>query len=376
MQLLKEISKKGTTIIISAHTVSNLYLCDKIIFMGTEGKICYDGTYQDCFPYFQVNDFVTIYEMVTTKTDFYAKKYLDNYNPQITNKKIKLKKQEKNFAREVFYLSRRYLKIILNNKFVLSMMLLQGLLIAIFFNIAVPKNGLTKYDSAKLLLFATSCAAMWIGMFNSIQEIVKEKDILKREYMSNLNLNAYLLSKIIVLSIIGLIQSILFITTQFLHFDYPSSGVLFSNVYIEYVVHFFLINISSCSLGLFISTIAKKQETTLVFALIYIMIQLIFSGVLLSLKGFAQKVSYFVIGRYSVSAMGITTNLIEVVKNTKLNEMLSEQVSIQLFLEEAQNYYEYTISHLWNTWSILLMIGGTFLILSFFAIKKIISNYH
>lgn len=40
MQLLKKISKSGTTIIISAHTTSNLDCCDEVIFMGNGGKIC------------------------------------------------------------------------------------------------------------------------------------------------------------------------------------------------------------------------------------------------------------------------------------------------------------------------------------------------
>lgn len=118
-------------------------------------------------------------------------------------------------------------------------MLFQGVIIGLFFNIAVPPNGLKQYDSAKILLFATTCAAMWIGLFNSVQEIVKEKSILKREYMSNLSLKNYICSKIIILGIICFLQSILFIFILALHFEMPSNGLIFHNVLLEYVTHFF-----------------------------------------------------------------------------------------------------------------------------------------
>ena len=46
-------------------------------------------------------------------------------------------------------------------------------------------------------------------MFNSIQEICKERVILKREYMSNLKLPCYMMSKFVLQALLGLIQSII-----------------------------------------------------------------------------------------------------------------------------------------------------------------------
>ena len=57
---------------------------------------------------------------------------------------------------------------------------------------------------------------IWIGLFNTIQEVCKERAILKREYMGNLRLSGYVLSKYIVQGIICLIQATL-LTTIFLN---------------------------------------------------------------------------------------------------------------------------------------------------------------
>ena len=47
MNTLAELSKsEGKTIIMVTHTTQSIHLCDKVIFMGPGGKICYCGSPQ------------------------------------------------------------------------------------------------------------------------------------------------------------------------------------------------------------------------------------------------------------------------------------------------------------------------------------------
>jgi hypothetical protein len=253
-------------------------------------------------------------------------------------------------------------------------MIFQSILIALLFNIAVLSDGLKSYESAKIVLFATTCAAMWIGLFNSVQEIIKEKHIMKREYMSGISLNAYIISKVLVLGFICLLQSILFVGTISLHFELPASGVIFDCLLIENIIHFFLISFSSCMLGLCISSFVKKQEFTLILAIIYMLMQLLFSGILLPLKGIASWVSDFTLGKYAIQTFGTSANLVEVVKTTQLKGFLPKQVSIDLFLEEAEQFFTYTTSNIFNTWSILIIMAFIFIMLSFLLIKRLVKN--
>ena len=48
-----------------------------------------------------------------------------------------------------------------------------------------------------------------MGLLNTIQEVNKERVILKREYMGNLKLPIYMLSKYIVQGVISLIQAVI-----------------------------------------------------------------------------------------------------------------------------------------------------------------------
>ena len=83
------------------------------------------------------------------------------------------------------------------------------------------------YESTKSMMFALSCAAIWIGIFDSIQEICKERSVLKREYMANLKLPGYILSKILVQAGLGLIQSVFLTGTFLLLLRSDEKGIFF-----------------------------------------------------------------------------------------------------------------------------------------------------
>ncbi len=106
-------------------------------------------------------------------------------------------------------LTGRYAELLWNDRQRLALLLIQPLLIAILLKIVADKDIFKIYESTKSMLFALSCSGIWIGMFNSIQEICKERVILKREYMSNLKLPCYMMSKFVLQALLGLIQSII-----------------------------------------------------------------------------------------------------------------------------------------------------------------------
>ena len=59
------------------------------------------------------------------------------------------------------------------------------------------------FSKLKSRIFALSCVAIWLGIFNTIQEVCKERVILKRELMAGLGLTVYVFSKLLVQIITG-----------------------------------------------------------------------------------------------------------------------------------------------------------------------------
>lgn len=372
MKTLKNLRDSGTTVVITAHTVSNLYMCDKIIFMSDGGKICYIGKFEDSLKYFEVEEFVDIYEKLkdSKEAQKYQNKYSGNSLEEIKNKKSKPKNTKKvGFLKEIGYLSGRYVETIFNNKIFCFLLLFQAIIMGISINIVAESNWLKVYDTAKILLFAFSCAAMWLGLFNSVQEIVKERYIIKLEYFNNMRLSSYIISKLLVFAVLCFIQAILFLCIISMKVEFPEQGIIFNSVFLEYTLGFFLVSFSSTMLGMFISSLVKTTEITLIITPIYMMFQLLFSGVLVALNGISKFISHFIIGRYAIEVFGTTSNLINVLKNTMLGGIIDTNTTTIMFIEEAKEYYTYTVSHFNNL--ILVLVGSIllFMVLSIIAIR-------
>ena len=65
------------------------------------------------------------------------------------------------------------------------------------------------FESTKSGCFIVVCAAIWCGLFNSIQVVVKERAIIKREYVSGaLRIECYTISRFLIQTGLCLLQSI------------------------------------------------------------------------------------------------------------------------------------------------------------------------
>lgn len=366
MRKLREIADTGKTIIITAHTVSNLDLCDKVLFMGRDGKICYYGPYKDIFEYFNVDEFVDIYDILKNDTNTWYKKYRSNYANQLdvsNNSKREVERTIKvGFMKQTSTLVKRYISSLKNNKFMLALLLGQSILMGILICVAIEENCLLNPVTASMVCVAFTMAAIWLGLFNTIQEIVKERDMLKKEYMSGLNFTSYMFSKIIVFSVLSFYQAITCVSIVYFHLDPRPEDILITNTLLDLIINFFLVSFSTCTIGIFISSIVKETKTTLILSPLYMMIQMLFSGMFVPFIDLTKIISYFVIARWGYEAFASISNL--------------AQYGV---VPPTDNFFEFTSSHVINNWIIFIGIFVIFLVASIVMIKRNIlakgSNY-
>ncbi len=65
MALLKELAGKGRTIVVITHAMENLDKCDKIAFLGKGGRLCYYGSHEGVFRYFNRKSYSRIFAALT-----------------------------------------------------------------------------------------------------------------------------------------------------------------------------------------------------------------------------------------------------------------------------------------------------------------------
>ena len=355
METLSRLAKEqNKTIIMVTHTTQNLHLCDKIIFMGPGGRLCFCGNVQEAEAFYGTSNLVDIYNKIAEQPEYWQRKFgqsnqTSTFRNNVTDmheKPIVSKRKKESALRQFGILAERYGELLWNDKQRLALLLIQPFLIALLLNIVADKNIFDIYESTKSMLFALSCSGIWIGMFDSIQEICKERVILKREYMANLKLPCYMLSKFMLQAVLGLVQSII-LTFVFLNLiGKDVKGIFLSDFRLEVLLTMWLTVLASIAMGFIISAMVKSGDKAMAVAPFVLIVQLLFSGILFTLKGIGKKISYCTVSRWSVEALGSISRL------NKLD--LKMQADFPMLEHEAESFFKATGGHVIKVWLILL----------------------
>lgn len=231
----------------------------------------------------------------------------------------------------------------------------------------VGKDMFETYEQTKMGFFAISCAAIWIGIFNSIQKICKEHDTITSEYRAGLHLSAYVMSHVIFDFFICLIQSAILLVICVIFIDFPKEGIIFGSSIPEYFITIFLVIWGSDIMGIMISSVSANPNvamTAMPFALI---LQLIMSGVLFELDGFSEYVANITFSKWCMSALGAIGDL----NDPELPLQITVSMpSLPMELhQEAEAIYEATADNLLASWGYIALISVVCVLIAFISLK-------
>ena len=311
MITLNKLSKsQGKTVVMVTHTTQSLELCDKVIFMGYGGRLCFAGTTEEAKMFFDTNNLVDIYNMISYEAG--AEEWSEQFRgimqmepERAPEKGQPIRERHKSLGpSQLFILIRRYIELIANDLQRLLLLFAQPLLIALLLSVVANEHAFYRYEDTKSILFALSCAAIWIGLFNSIQEICKERAILKREYMGNLKLSWYIMSKFFVQTALGGIQALMMTAVFTALIGQPAEGIFFQNPFMEMFITVWLTIEASMAIGFVISSMVKNGDRAMTLAPFVLIVQLLFSGILFELSGAGSIIAYFTVSKWSVEGLG------------------------------------------------------------------------
>lgn len=364
MHSLRKMADSGKTVILVTHSTLQLKMCDKIVFMGKGGKLCFFGSHDDALRFFGVDNIVDIYSMITDHSAEWSARYNSMAPPAPPPRQSASApaQHKKDRLKQLGILCSRYLKLVTNDRQRLLLLLAQAPILAVLISFVANDNQFEEYNITKSLLFALSCSAFWVGMLNAIQEICKERTILKREFMTGLSLSAYLGSKIAVLGLMCVIQSLMVTGVFAALVGLPEDGVMMAP-FPELLITTFLTAISSASMGLFVSSLFTNADRAMTVAPILLMPQILFSGLIFKLDGFTEGISWFAVCRWSMEGYGTTADL-----NSLQTTFQMEGLPVP---HEAEDFYNYTVGHLLGDWGILLLFTVGFLVISRLVLSNI-----
>jgi ABC-type multidrug transport system ATPase subunit/pSer/pThr/pTyr-binding forkhead associated (FHA) protein len=293
LEILRNLSNKGTTVIMVTHKPEDLNYMDTVIFMAEGGHKVYHGDTSNYLSYFSVKDTIKVYAQLALPA---AKKWINQHkqaHPPLTSIKSKLRQQSKstnaNFFKQLYWLTIRYFNIKLNDRINTTILIGQAPIIAglicLIFNKVTPA-----------VPFLMAVSAVWFGANNAAREIVGESAIYKRERMFNQGILAYILSKISVLGTFAAIQAFLFSMIIYLRFQ---STDLKWEAPLATFLWMLSISIAASLMGLLLSAIVSTTEKVMTLVPIALIPQIMLAGAVAKIDNVLVEVlSYLTLSRW------------------------------------------------------------------------------
>ncbi len=335
MQLLRSFADSGRTIALVTHATNNVMLCDQVVFLGRGGYLCYAGPPGECQDHFNSSDdFSDIYQYLDRSTKEVAG-IAESYKPLILQNLPSISHQPSKQSKEMVTrfasrpglafqqfctllsrdttLTRRDRTSLLLNSITAPLAVVMIAFAAnhrdIFSNL--DSIDIKTYPAGLRILFVIVCATIWVGLSTSLQVLVKERSIFRRERAFNLLPESYLASKLVVLVFQAIVQSLLILFTISLFFDTPESTLISWPLAISIVCLATIITIGSQAL--LASSLAKNSQQASSIAPILLIPQLIFGGVLFTLNQPADRIYPLITSRWAMKAMGAFSSITDLI---------------------------------------------------------------
>ncbi len=358
MHTLRRLADGGRTVLLVTHATANIVQCDHVCFLS-QGRLVYFGPPAEALAYFGVTsgDFADIYAQLDDPDPQVARqqaiageekfKQSAHYQRYVETRQGELAQVQQEAAsgaesrqrpkvsiiRQFLVLTRRYLDLVLRDKLLLTVLMavmpIIGALVLLVSDanwlVGNPADEIERQLAAGLatgessatyavvgnsqtLLFIMALAAVLLGLFASVYEIVKEKSIYRRERMVTLRIVPYIASKVVVLGVFALVQCLLLMVVINLKVDYPKAGILLPAP-IEMYITLFLGTMAAILMGLLISALVPNTNTVIYIVFLVLFFQMIFAGVLFDLPGITDRFSNLTLTRWSMEGLGAVVDM-------------------------------------------------------------------
>ena len=249
----------------------------------------------------------------------------------------------------IFFNEKKYISIILST-----------VLMTLMIGMVTGSEMFAQYSATRNGAFALVCACIWIGIFNSIQSICKERATIKEEKRNNgLDLMAYTLAHVLFDAIVCFFEALLVTLIIFLlkKNNIPGESSFPTVTVLKYLFTFFLVIFSSDVFGLAASAFSLNTEIAMTIMPFLLIVQLLLSGFVFSLDGVMKALSNATISKWGLNAICIAADVNHL-------SVPSDNYIMAALKNDYYDQYNPKQFHLLRIWLILLLITVIFVLLT------------
>lgn len=339
MLSLRELARRGRTVILITHATANVLLCDRVLFLAPGGHPVFHGPPAEALQHFGVEDFAEIYRLLT-RPEWLQRQGMElaaqtrrklaeavaaEPNPEPTPEPVPVKVKRPNALLQLRLLLERDAMVTVADRSYMAMLLLQAPIIGLVLGKLFPTNtfaanqaldaqGRFPIMEGPTLLFMLVVSSLFFGSINACRELVKERPIYQRERLLGVRPSSYLASKLLLLAGKGAFSCCLLLATVLvlipIPWDHQETVLAFLLLWATYM--------GGAGLGLCLSALVGSAEQATTLVTVVLILQLVFSGAFVKPEAMSFPLSW-------VSVLAITRwTFAGLCHLTEVNQRLAE----------------------------------------------------
>ena len=366
METLRNLADEGQTVVLVTHSVDNLNFCDNVILLASGGRVAYAGPASTVFSKLGKKNWAEVFKFLASPDALLLASTKREIPTSTEIRQNHVLERRQGFFKQIATLSARYIRVISSDRFYLTLLTLIPIIIGGISYAAgskygfgpgyKTKTGVTYNPFAQGSILVLILGSIFVGLSTSIQEVIKENAIRRREQNVGIRIVSYLISKVIVLGFITSAQILVFTFIVLFGRPLPSAGLIMDSSRIEITTICIALGLCSMLLGLLVSTLLTSEEQAMPALVGLTMVLVVLSGALpLESKGLIAQFSKFVPSHWATNALSASVDIIQL-------GLITEK--------ELQAKWESSISNLTSSIIYISVFALIFALLSLLNLRK------
>ena len=210
MRLLRRLSQRGVTVVLTTHEPAGIDRCDRVVFLARDGHLAFTGSPTEARRYFGVEDLAEIYNRLAGEhtPQIWAERFaVSRGTPEArpglaltptpsANSDVK----RTGMVRQWWLLTRRNVDVLVRNRLTLAILLGSPVLVTAMMATLFKRGAFNPRSAADLgpaqIVFWIAFAGFFFGLTYGLLQIVGEMAVFRRERLAGLSVGAYVASKV------------------------------------------------------------------------------------------------------------------------------------------------------------------------------------
>ena len=210
MRLLRRLSQRGVTVVLTTHEPAGIDRCDRVVFLARDGHLAFTGSPTEARRYFGVEDLAEIYNRLAGEhtPQIWAERFaVSRGTPEArpglaltptpsANSDVK----RTGMVRQWWLLTRRNVDVLVRNRLTLAILLGSPVLVTAMMATLFKRGAFNPRSAADLgpaqIVFWIAFAGFFFGLTYGLLQIVGEMAVFRQERLAGLSVGAYVASKV------------------------------------------------------------------------------------------------------------------------------------------------------------------------------------